>query len=155
MSDLNGRKWMRFEEAVTAAPRSPGFYEIKTDRELLKIGIATDLRRRLRQHARSKQSRLKSRLPEPWVEPSQVTSKGSILAKHLYFDHSLTRGYNLRIEKERLAFLREQCWVCFTPTRTREAARQFEMKAEASGSYRYVGTVVSRHALPDSPPAPR
>jgi hypothetical protein len=138
--------WLRFDEALERAPARPGIYEIKNGQELLKVGIAANLRKRLRQHAKSSQKRLKGRMPPPWSDPQHVASKGSILAKHLYFDHAITRAYDLRSEADRVAFLKEQCWVRITMTRSKEAARHTEKSLEAAGTFRYVGTVIRRDA---------
>ena len=147
MSVHRPTRWMRIDEAVVKAPSRPGLYQIKMGREFLKVGISANLRKRLHQHAKSSQARLKSPLPEPWTDPNQVASKGSILAKHLYFDRQVTQVYDLCCEEHRVAFLREQCWVCFRPTRSREAARLLERELETTGKYRYVGRVVRRDVM--------
>ena len=114
---------------------------------LLKVGIASNLLRRLQQHARSSQSRLKSSTgaeKASWQFPSEVASKSSILAKHLYFDRSITKNYDLCTEEGRRNFLENECEVRFNETNTREEARRCEQELEATKQYRYVGTVIVR-----------
>jgi hypothetical protein len=110
----------------------------------LKVGIAGDLQRRLTQHWQSRQSRLKSAAPEPWTHPNQVISKGSILAKHLYFDSSITDRFDLRREKDRVDFIEQECRVRVLVTLTREEARTREREMELVGRYRYYGAVQVR-----------
>jgi hypothetical protein len=69
-----------------------------------------------------------------------VVSKGSILAKHLYFARSIAPGLDLRTEKGRGAFL-AKCWVRFEILPSRQAARRRERVLEESGNYRYCGRV--------------
>lgn len=134
--------WRSFSEVLQEAPHSPGIYEIRTGRKMLKVGIGGNLLKRLKQHAKSSQARLKGRNGSKlWRHPKDVTSKGSILAKHLYFDISITKRYDLRTEEGRRRFLNEKCQVRFEETKTREAAQLRERKMEASKRYRYVGRV--------------
>lgn len=137
-------RWLRFGRAVSIAPNRPGIYEIQIGRIKLKVGIAGNLRRRLRQHACSRQQYLVSEDPEPWLDPSQVRSRASILAKHLYFDRSIAPGFDLRAEEGRRTFLAQNCKVRFEETMTREQARIRERELEASNAYRYFGPVVIR-----------
>ena len=85
-------KWLRFSEIPESARGRPGLYEIRYGRVMLKIGIAGDLSRRLRQHGDSLQRRLMGPLSNPWTDPKDVVSKASILAKHLYLRPPLTIG---------------------------------------------------------------
>ena len=140
-------EWSSFGSALEAARRKPGLYEIRMGEVLLKVGIASNLQRRLRQHARSSQKRLKSLVGSKTGKrrlPSEVASKGSILAKHLYFDRSVTRNYDLRTEDGRRSFLENQCQVRFQETGTRDEAKRRERNLEATKKYRYVGRVIAR-----------
>ena len=59
----------------------PGIYEIHTiDGEILKVGIAGNLRKRLTQHCASRGLRFDN--GKSAEDPHQVRSKSSILAKH-------------------------------------------------------------------------
>ncbi len=130
---------------VHSAPDTCGIYEVFTnDGIALKVGIATSLRRRLSAHARSKQSRLRLRVDGRWDNPSDVVSKLSVLAKHLYFDTEIAPEYNLTTEDGRQRFLREKCIVRFMVTPTRADARNLERELEATGAYRYCGRVTAR-----------
>src|SRR5262245_6793387 len=118
--------------------RKPGLYEVLRGRIRLKVGISGDLGKRLTQHAKSLQRKLKSVHPEPWVDPSHVRSNGSILAKHLYFDKTIAfRDYDLRTEAGRRAFLECECRVRFVTTRDRQDARKLERALEATKIYLY------------------
>jgi hypothetical protein len=132
--------WLRFDQCE-ALPHGSGVYEIRCGAELLKVGIAGDLHKRLRAHARSAQRRLLSKDTPPWPDPSGVKSSQSILAKHLYFDRSLAPAHDLRVEADRLRFLNEKCQFRYRTTETREEARTIEVELEKSGAYRYVGPV--------------
>ena len=127
---------------IANVPDACGIYEVLTNSGLaLKVGIATSLRRRLAAHARSRQSRLRLRVGGTWYNPSDVVSKQSVLAKHLYFDTEIAPEYDLTTEAGRQRFLREQCIVRFMVTPTRDDARNLERELEATGVYRYCGRV--------------
>jgi hypothetical protein len=127
-------------ENLSGVPESPGLYEIHTKSgKPLKVGIATNLRRRLMQHAKSRQSRLRLADGGSWDVPEHVQSKQSILAKHLYFDRTITSDYDLRTEEGRRNFLINECAVAYVGTSDRMAARELERKLEANRSYRYLG----------------
>jgi hypothetical protein len=123
----------------------PGIYEILTDSGVaLKVGIAANLRRRLLQHRASRQSCLKLKPGGKWNNPSDVVSKASILAKHLYYDGSIAVEYDLSTEDGRQTFLRERCYILFQFTRTRAEARELEKRRETNGQYRYLKAVRKR-----------
>lgn len=127
---------------VSRVPDACGIYEVITTTGVpLKVGIATSLRRRLTAHARSRQSRLQLRVPGTWDNPSDVVSKQSVLAKHLFFDREIAPQYDLTTQDGRQRFLREQCRVRFLITPSRETARDLERELEATGEYRYCGGV--------------
>jgi hypothetical protein len=73
-----------------------------------------------------------------------VKAKGSILAKHLYFDQEITRDYDLRTEAGRRGFLRERCYIVFELTKSRAEAQFQERLRESCGSFRYIKTVHKR-----------
>ena len=76
-----------------------GLYQIHTfDGMPLKVGIAKNLRRRLKQHYKSSQNKLKSTSDAKIIGPSHLKSKQSILAKHMFFDNSLTTDFDLKSE---------------------------------------------------------
>ena len=140
---------IKFSEIDTLVRAEPGVYEIHTLAGVaLKVGIARDLRSRLRGHRASRQSGLRGLSADPLAVPSpeHVTSKSSILAKHLFFDLAIAPGYDLRTEAGRRSFLAEKCRVYVEYCVTREAARAIERDREASGPYRYVGRVQVRDA---------
>jgi hypothetical protein len=122
-----------------------GVYQIFTDDGIpLKVGIATKLRARLRQHARSSQKYLKFKHEGTGVQPSDVRSTRSILAKHLYFDSSISPAYDLTTEEGRRKFLQAECYLMITYTDSRETARRLEKLFEAKKMFRYQGVVVCR-----------
>lgn len=126
-------------------PHAAGIYEIHTrDGVRLKVGIAGDLRKRLRIHRASRQSGLRLCAGGDWANPLHVVSKSSILAKHLFFDSSLTTMYDLRTEEGRRKFLLEQCAFTFEILRTRAEAAVIEAERERSGAFRYVGRAITR-----------
>ncbi|MGY3323879.1 hypothetical protein [Pseudomonas fluorescens] len=132
---------IRFSEIEAAVPTAPGLYEIVTDQgELLKVGISVNLRKRLIQHRQSRQSRLKLKDGGKWSNPSDVVSKQSILAKHLFFSGQVP-GYDLQTEAGRQCYLEEKCHILITPTTTRDEARAIERVKEKSGAYRFEGNV--------------
>jgi excinuclease UvrABC nuclease subunit len=123
---------------------SPGIYQISTNSGmLLKIGISKDIRNRLYQHGISKQSRLKTIDIAFPVEPSNVKSQQSILAKHLFFDRRMAFAYNLDLKTEagRTEFLADHCVIEFFHTSTREEALELEKKIEKENNHRYIGKV--------------
>jgi hypothetical protein len=138
---------MRFSDIESQVEHQPGVYEIHTASGIpLKVGIARDLLARLRRHRASRQSGLRARGCEldDATDPSQVVSKASILAKHLFFDASLTRGYALRTEPGRQEFLERCCTVRVHPCRTRHEAREIERAMERGRQFRYQGRVTNR-----------
>lgn len=123
----------------------PGMYQIFTDEDIsLKVGIATKLRARLRQHAKSSQKYLKFKHEGAEIQPSDVRSTRSILAKHLYFDSSIAPAYDLTTEEGRRKFLHAECYLMITYTDNREAARELERLFEGKKILRYQGKVVKR-----------
>ncbi|MFC6340098.1 hypothetical protein [Pseudomonas karstica] len=130
---------IRFSEIEATVPAAPGLYEIVTDEGgMLKVGISGNLRKRLVQHRQSRQSRLKLKEGGQWSNPSDVMSKQSILAKHLFFRSPVT-GFDLKTEAGRQVFLEQRCHVLVTVTLTREEAREMERLKEQSGAYPFVG----------------
>ncbi|MEA3331292.1 MAG: GIY-YIG nuclease family protein, partial [Campylobacterota bacterium] len=82
---------IKFSEIEYKVNNSSGVYEIFTNEDIpLKVGISNNLKRRLKQHRNSKQKYLKIKNQELPITLSNIESKQSILAKHLYFDNSLT-----------------------------------------------------------------
>jgi hypothetical protein len=142
-ADTSFSEWMRFSEIPDDLRGRPGIYEIRSDLTLLKVGMSVDLYRRLRDHARSPQRGLKGSA-EPWENPSQVASKRSILAKHLYFDRSIAPEFDLRTEDGRRSFLETRCMVRYQVLPTEEAALAREQEMEERGGYRYLGDVLIR-----------
>lgn len=119
-----------------------GLYQIFTFEGVpLKVGIAKNLRKRLKQHFQSKQSRLKVMTEGEVSEPSHLQSKQSILAKHLYFDTALTKAFNLKSEQGRHDFLKQETYLLITVTSNIEEARRLEKIAESSDMWRYKGRV--------------
>jgi len=138
-------KKISFCEIDEKVPVQSGIYEIYTnDGTALKVGIGTNLKRRLIQHRDSRQNRLKLVPGGSWSNPSDVVSKASILAKHLFFDRSITTEFDLKKEEERQEFLKNNCYILFEMTETREVARNREQNLEDPATYRYVGRVVIR-----------
>jgi len=136
---------LKFSEIYDKVPSKPGIYEIYTNEGVaLKVGIASNLKSRLTQHANSKQGALKFTGSKINATPSEVQSKQSILAKHLYFDTSIAPKYDLTTEEGRKDFLNECCFLLVSETKTRELAREIEKQKESSGAYRYVGRVIKR-----------
>jgi hypothetical protein len=144
-------KKINFNEINDKVPNAPGKYEIYTKQDIpLKVGIGVNLRKRLTQHFVSRQNGLRlhnGNHLNPYVDylyPRDLISKRSILAKHLYFDRSITSSYNLRTEEGRQMFLLEQCYFLFKRTETKEEAERLEMEVEQVGAFRYVGRVIIR-----------
>jgi hypothetical protein len=136
---------IRFSEIDTQVGTGPGIYEIRTiSGILLKVGIAANLKRRLRKHRATKQGCLKPKEGGNYVDPKNILSKGSILAKHLYFDSSIDQHYDLTLEAGRRAFLEERCQILFKQCRSKAAARKLEREMERTISIRYVGRVSVR-----------
>jgi hypothetical protein len=76
--------------------------------------------------------------------PNDVRSKGSILAKHLYYDGSIASEYDLTSEMGRRRFLEERCYIVIELARNEEEARKGEKLREQTGQFRYVGPVLKR-----------
>jgi hypothetical protein len=132
-------KKIRFSEIEVEVPAKPGIYEIHTDTGIpLKVGIGGNLRVRLLQHRASRDSCLRLKPGGMRCNPDDVVSKGSILAKHLYYDQSITADYNLQVQADRRRYLINNCFIVFSLTETKEAARALEKVLENSGSFRYV-----------------
>lgn len=134
---------IRFTEISARVGRKPGYYEIyASNGELLKIGIARDLRDRLLRHRASYQSGLSAIGGIAKVnDPQQLRSSSSILAKHLFFDTCISPTRDLRSESGRRAFLEEECWISFELCESRKAAREMEKLRERTATIRYMGPV--------------
>jgi len=131
---------IRFNEIEDKIPKGPGIYEIYTDSGIaLKVGISSNIRKRLLQHRASRQNRLKLKPGGNRLNPNDVLSKESILAKHLYYDSTVTKEYNLATENGRKAFLSDKCYIRFKETETKAEARRMEKQLEMSGQFRYIG----------------
>ena len=136
---------IRFSEIERIVPAQAGIYEIHTFAGTpLKVGISGNLRRRLLQHRASRQSALKLKAGGQRCNPSDVQSKGSILAKHLYYDTSLVADYDLKLEAGRQMFLEEKCYFIFDLTANRAEARELEKLREHQSQFRYVGNASKR-----------
>jgi hypothetical protein len=132
-------------EHLSKIERTPGLYQIFTfEGTPLKVGISNNLQKRLKAHARSKQKYLQIKDNALGELPSDIVSKRSILAKHLFFDNEITSAYDLRTELGRQAFLKDECYLEITYTNSREIARKLEVKAEKLGIFRYRGRVIKR-----------
>ena len=133
-----------FEDLSTISS-AQGIYEIYTqDGQGLKVGISTNLKRRLAHHTASRDSGLRLIPGGNRENPCDVQSKSSILAKHLFYDSSLTPDYDLRTQVGRCAFLRERCFFIVEYTLTIADARLTEKARELTGGFRYVGKVIRR-----------
>ena len=134
-----------FEEIETKAPTAPGVYEIyiSSNGEPLKVGIGSNLRKRLIQHRESRQNYLRLRPCGNWSNPHDVMSKRSILSKHLYFDASI-ENYDLKAESGRREFLANDCHIILRTTGSRAEARELERALEKERRFKYVGRVVVR-----------
>ncbi|MGA4069393.1 hypothetical protein ACI2T9_23160 [Ralstonia nicotianae] len=130
-----------FNKIEDVVPRDkPGIYEIHTIAGVpLKVGISGNLRKRLLQHRASRQSGLRLKPSGDFSNPSDVKSKASILAKHLYFDRTITAEYDLTNEAGRRSFLQDRCYIIFEVTKDRVEARDIERQREENSSFRYVG----------------
>jgi hypothetical protein len=121
---------------------TPGLYQIHTfDGVPLKVGIAKSLRSRLRQHFKSSQRRLKPTTTGEISQPNHLISKQSILAKHLFFDNTLTTEYDLKTENGRHEFLKQETYLMITYTPDRDEAKRIEEIAESADLWRYKGRV--------------
>jgi len=145
-----GKKF-RFDEIEQyVRKRQPGLYEISTLSGVnLKVGISVNLLNRLKAHRASRNSGLKLKPGGSWDNPSDVLSKKSILAKHLFFDRAISSSYNLRTESGRREFLQQECVISVVLTKTKADAREIEKKREVSGDFRYVGKVVVKKSGSD------
>jgi hypothetical protein len=140
-----GIRFSEIERFVRA--RQPGIYEIHTVSGVkLKVGVAGDLLARLKDHRASRDSGLKLVAGGDRSKPSDVESKKSILAKHLFYDEAIAPAYDLKSEMGRRRFLEECCLVFFEPTQSRQDAKRLEEPREGSGEFRYVGEVRVRRA---------
>jgi hypothetical protein len=136
---------INFNEINEEVPESPGFYEIyRNDGLLLKVGIGINIKSRLCQHRASLQSGLILKPNGSWANPNDVVSKKSILAKHLYFDQTITNDYDLTTQTGRRNFLLNDCYILFEPTDTLEEAQNLEDAREAEGNVLYLGEVQIR-----------
>lgn len=98
-----GRRWLLVSSLLTEflniddAPVGSGVYEIHGRNGMaLKVGIASNLRRRLQNHRASRDSGLRLKAGGSWNNPDDVESHSSILAKHLYYDSTITTAYDLK-----------------------------------------------------------
>jgi hypothetical protein len=141
-----------FDNLAKQVGTETGVYQIWTRSGIgLKVGIADNLLKRLSDHAASRNSGLRIIRTSGSVEdgmsdlkPADVKSKGSILAKHLYFDHSLSDEYDFTTREGRCSFLRDQCYVLVQTVSNKAAAREIEQQLEKSRKFRYVGEVFER-----------
>lgn len=142
-----------FEKIKELIPKSPGIYEIWTNSGIgLKVGISEDIQKRLKAHAASRKSGLKQKpnTDSKNLKPSDLVSKKSVLAKHLYFDKSIVsqiacrKDYDLTIEEGRRAFLSDCCYITFELTASKAEARSKEILREKTGEFLYVGEVENR-----------
>lgn len=135
---------IKFDE-IDQVERRPGIYEIYTSSDVaLKVGSGKNLRRRLRQHRASSQRALKLKPGGCFDNPSDVASKQSILAKHLYYDGSIAPAFNLRSEDGRQRFLMSQCYMVIEYTESWEDAKTLEASRESQVAWRYKRRVEKR-----------
>jgi len=138
-------KKIKFSEIKTKVPAEPGIYEIYTkDKTRLKVGIGINLRHRLLQHASSKQRCLKLKPGGNIEDPKDIRSKQSILAKHLYYDKSIAKDFDLTTEQGRQQFLCERCFIIFETMKSKDDAHKKEQLYESERKYRYYGPVIRR-----------
>lgn len=136
---------IKFDEIKAEVLEKSGIYEIYTNSGVpLKVGIGNDMRRRLLQHRASRQSALKLKPGGNRTNPNDVESKQSILAKHLYYDESLTHEFDLKSEVGRQAFLSSNCYILFEYIDSRDKAKQLEALKERQVLWRYIGKVVKQ-----------
>ena len=134
---------IKFSKIPDLLETRSGIYEIYLyDGTPLKVGIAKNLRSRLRMHLGSKQNRLKIKDVNAPTTPSNLHSKQSILAKHRYFDSAIFTSCDLTTEAGRVAFLETYCYLIFKYTESCDAGRKIDIEYEKSGKYRNVGRVV-------------
>lgn len=130
---------------IEALERRPGIYEIYTNSGIpLKVGISKDIRKRLLQHRASRQNALRLRPGGDRRNPNNVESKQSVLAKHLYYDESLTQDFDLKLEQGRREFLISKCHILFEYALNKEEVRRIELHKEHQVNWRYIGGVVRR-----------
>ena len=134
-----------FSDVPQEIPAAPGIYEIWTHSGMrLKVGISFNLKNRLSDHKASRDSGLKFSADcdtnDP--KPGDVRSRKSVLAKHLYFDKTLTTDGDLTTEQKRRDFLLNSCYITFKEMPSRADARRIEKEIENQA--RYFGAVVSR-----------
>jgi len=135
---------IKFSEIKNLDNKKSGIYEIYTNEHIpLKVGISTNIKRRLREHKNSKQKYLKIKNHNLPISPNNIKSNQSILAKHLYFDSKIAPNFDLTKEKDRQIFLEEQCYIKFKYTTTKLTARKIEIEKEKE-DFRYIGKVKSR-----------
>lgn len=132
-----------FEKLDSLTKNQAAYYEIHIDTEVLKVGVAKNIIKRLKQHRASRQSGLKQKNGGAWDNPSNVRSKSSILTKHLYYDQTIS-DCDLTKESERRLFLENRCTVYVLYTDSREEAKILEKKREASNDIRYCKQVKVR-----------
>lgn len=131
---------------IESIPEATGAYQIWTEEGVpLKVGVALNLRKRLRQHRTSRQ--LKYVGGDPSL-PAAWRSKSSILAKHLYFDRSRDTAYDLSTQQGRQRYLDEKCVITYIITSSRNEARLIEMELEITGRFAYCGEVQVRPSTP-------
>lgn len=152
MRDSSLDERIGFHELAKHVGAETGVYQIWTHSGIgLKVGIADNLRERLCKHAASRNSGLRIKGSAGSVndgmsnlKPSDVVSKASILAKHLYFDHSLSDKFDFTTQEGRCSFLRDQCYVVVQKVGNRAEAREIELQLEKSEKFRFVGRVKER-----------
>lgn len=136
---------VRFSELADVVPPQPGVYEIHTLTGVpLKVDISGNLRKRMLQHRASRQSALKLVAGGQPGNPKDLSSKASILAKHLYYDTTLATEYDLTSEIGRRRFLEERCYFTLEETASRVEARELERLRERELPFRYLGVVQQR-----------
>ena len=141
---------IRFSEIRAKIPERLGIYAIHTKSgRALKVGIGKNLQARLLRHRASLDSALTSKGRHNRANPDNVVSKGSILAKHLYYDESVTRCYDLKTQSGRRNYLEERCRIRFWAPRNpgsdlMKKLRGLERRLEEVGHFRYVGKVRKR-----------
>jgi len=135
---------IKFSEITNLDNKKPGIYEIYTNEHIpLKVGISTNIKRRLREHKNSKQKYLKIKNHNLSISPNNIKSNQSILAKHLYFDTKIAPSFDLTKEEDRKIFLEEHCYIKFKYTTTKQDARKIEIEKEKE-DFRYIGKVKNR-----------
>lgn len=131
---------------IQSIQEATGVYQIWTKEGVpLKVGIASNLRKRLRQHRTSRQPMLVGDDPSL---PAAWRPKSSILAKHLYFDQSLDTAYDLSTQQGRQRYLDEKCVITYCVNGSRDEARRFEIELEKLVRFAYCGEVQVRPSAP-------